>query len=191
MATKFWSNPQTEPKRRYRFQLSFSERDQHSLGGIPVWTVKTAAKPKATISTVEHQYVDNTFKFPGRVTWDPITVTLVDPVDPDLSFSFLDAMGAAGYRYPTDPIIADRSLSKRGFVGAIGAVFIDQIDDAGRQIERWELRNPWISSIDFGGTLDYTSDEMTEVTVELTYDWAVLSIHSGGSDRKTKAETAI
>jgi hypothetical protein len=87
--------------------------------------------------------------------------------------------------------VAARSLSKRGFVGAIGAVFIDQIDDMGKCIERWELRNPFITSIDFGGSLDYTSDEMTEVTVELTYDWAKLSKHSGGIDTPTRASARV
>ncbi len=54
----------------------------------------------------------------------------------------------------------------------IGAIYIDQIDDKGKMVERWELMNPFFTSIDFGGTLDYTSDEMNEVTVEITYDWA-------------------
>ena len=184
----FWSNPSTEPKRQYRFILSFSERDDNSLGGIPVWTVKTASKPKASVNTVEHQYIDNTFKYPGRVTWDPISVTLVDPVDPDLSYSFLDALGAAGYKYPTNQNIAKRSLSKKGFTNAIGAIFISQIDAEGREIEKWTLKNPFITSIDFGGTLDYSSDEMTEVSVEIQFDWAELSVHGQGI-RPTQAAT--
>ena len=27
-------------------------------------------------------------------------------------------------------------------------------------------------SIDFGGNLDYTADEMNEISVEIAYDWA-------------------
>ncbi len=186
--SNFWARPTTEPKRRYRFELSFSQRAGNVLGSIPVWTVKTATKPRATISSVEHAYIDNTFKFPGRVTWDPISVTLVDPVEPDLSYSFLDALGAAGYKYPTNPIIAKKSLSKKGFVGSIGSVFITQLNDQGVEIERWELVNPFITSIDFGGSLDYTSDEMTEVSVELTYDWAKLTLHGGNKITPSAAD---
>jgi hypothetical protein len=69
----FWSNVNTDPKRRFRFILQ--------AGNIPVWTVKTAEKPRVTVGTVEHQFLNHTFKYPGRVTWDNITMTLVDPVD--------------------------------------------------------------------------------------------------------------
>ena len=171
MTTGFWNDVNTEPKRQFRFQLSFSSKTL-GPGAIPVWTFKTASKPKANISTIEHQYVDHTFKYPGRVTWDPITVTLVDPVDPDVAWSLLNVLGGAGYKYPTTSDVAKQSLSKKLFKDQIGAIYIDQIDDKGKMVERWELMNPFFTSIDFGGTLDYSSDEMNEVTVEITYDWA-------------------
>ena len=30
-------------------------------------------------------------------------------------------------------------------------------------------------SIDFGGALDYTSDDMNEIAVEIAYDWAEMT----------------
>ena len=71
----FWNDVNTEPKRQFRFELSFSEKNGESPGSIPVWTVKTASKPKANVSTIAHNYIAHTFKYPGRVTWDPISVT--------------------------------------------------------------------------------------------------------------------
>lgn len=174
----FWNDLNTEPKRQFRFELLFTQlNDAKGKKGIPAWAVKTASKPKANISTIEHQYIDHTFKYPGRVTWDPITVTLVDPVNPDLSFTLLEVLGASGYKFPTTDTLAKQSLSKRLFKNNIGSIYIDQIDESGRTVERWELVNPFITSIDFGGTLDYTSDEMTEVTVELTFDWAKMETY--------------
>jgi hypothetical protein len=175
MASLFWGQANSEPKRQFRFELSFTSRNGNQPGDIPVWTVKTATKPTAQISTITHQYIDHTFNFPGRVTWQPITVTLVDPVNPDLSFAFLDILGAAGYKYPDTANIAKVSLSKEAFKNTIGSVIIKQLDAEGREIERWELINPIITSIDFGGTLSYDSDEMSEVTAEITYDWAELT----------------
>ena len=172
MAGLFWSDVKTEPKRRYRFTLGFTQKGGDAE--IPLWTVKTAAKPKATVSTIEHQFMDHIFKYPGRVTWDPITVTLVDPVDPDLSWQFLNILGKGGYKFPTTSEISQKSLSKKAIHDAIGDVIIRQIDDKGTEIERWRLKNPFLTSVDFGGTLDYSSDEMNEVTVEITFDWAVL-----------------
>ena len=55
-ADLFWSNVNTDPKRRFRFVLA--------MGNVPIWTVKTATKPKANISTVEHQFINHTFKYP-------------------------------------------------------------------------------------------------------------------------------
>ncbi len=186
MSSLFWNDVRTEPKRRFRFELKFSSRTLGE-GAIPVWTIKTASKPKANISTIEHQYVDHTFKYPGRVTWDPISITLVDPVDPDLSWAFLDVLGASGYKYPTTATRSKVSLSKQGFADQIGSVFIDQIDENGSIIERWELMNPFITSVDFGGSLDYASDDMNEVTVELTYDWAKLTQTQANGTRPTAA----
>ena len=79
MASLFWGQANSEPKRQFRFELSFTSRNGNQAGDIPVWTVKTATKPVAAVSTISHQYIDHTFNFPGRVTWNPITVTLVDP----------------------------------------------------------------------------------------------------------------
>jgi len=175
MASLFWGQANSEPKRQFRFELSFTNKNGDGVGDIPVWAVKTATKPVVEVSTIPHQYIDHTFNFPGRVTWQPITVTLVDPVNPDLSYAFLSILGASGYKYPSNSTIARRSLSKKAFTQEIGNVVLKQIDADGIEIERWELINPIITNIDFGGTLSYDSDDMVEVSCTITYDWAELS----------------
>ncbi len=170
-ADLFWSNVNTDPKRRYRFAVQINGQGE----SVPIWTIKTATKPKANVSVVEHAYLDHVFKYPGRVTWDNITLTLVDPVDPDLAFEFLNRLGVSGYKYPSTDRGALASLSKKKASEAIGRVQIQQLDDEGRAIETWTLINPFMVSIDFGGNLDYTSDEMNEIMLELAYDWAELS----------------
>ena len=175
MASLFWGQANAEPKRQFRFELSFTSRNGNSPGDIPVWSVKTATKPVAEVTTIPHQYIDHTFNFPGRVSWQPITVTLVDPVNPDLSFAFLDILGSAGYKYPSTDAISRRSLSKKAFTDTIGNVVLKQIDADGNEIERWELINPIITNIDFGGTLSYDSDDLVEVSCTITYDWAELA----------------
>ena len=171
----FWSNVNTDPKRRFRFILQ--------AGNIPIWTVKTAAKPKVSVGVIEHQFLNHTFKYPGRVTWDNITMTLVDPVDPDLAFTFLQKLRRSGYDYPTSPNVRS-TINKADATGpqGIAGVSIAQIDADGREIEKWKLTNPWIVSIDFGGALDYAAEEMNEISVEMAYDWAEL-IKSGNEAR--------
>ena len=45
------------------------------------------------------------------------------------------------------------------------------IDEEGNELESWTLKHAWIKSVDFSD-LDYSSDEMSEVTVNFRYDWA-------------------
>jgi hypothetical protein len=163
-ADLFWSNVNTDPKRRFRFILA--------IGDVPVWTIKTATKPKANVSTVEHQFINHTFKYPGRVTWDNISVTLVDPVNPDLAKMFLNKLRKSGYQYPATSNVRGSISKKKSVEQGLEGITIQQIDADGKVIEEWMLKNPWLVSIDFGGSLDYTADEMNEITVEIAYDWA-------------------
>jgi hypothetical protein len=108
-------------------------------------------------------------------------------VNPDLSYAFLDILGTAGYKYPSTDSISRRSLSKKAFTDTIGNVVLKQIDADGNEVERWELINPIITNIDFGGTLSYESDDMVEVGCTITYDWAELT--RSGVSRTTPPST--
>jgi len=75
MPTPIWS-PQAEPKRKYEFILR--------LADIPVAVIVSTNRPKMTISdAANHKFLVHTFKFPGQVTWNDITIKLVDLVDLD------------------------------------------------------------------------------------------------------------
>jgi hypothetical protein len=175
----FWGDVNSDPKRRFRFEIGFGGTSGESF--IPAWTIKTGMKPKANVSVVEHQYIDHVFKYPGRVTWDPITLTLVDPVNPDISFALINALGKSGYKYPNTPTAAKESLSKAKSNSAVGVVYIRQINSEGFIVEEWQLHNPFITQIDFGGSLDYSADEMNEVTIELQFDWAKMTKGNPGA----------
>jgi hypothetical protein len=172
-----WASVDVNPKRRFRYGFR--------IGGISEYYVKTATMPKANVSTIEHSYLDYTFKFPGRVTWDPISITLVAPAagagDPsDLLWAILQEAGWTNPRQLGNAA-AYASLSKKGFSNALGAagagggVYDPELilyDERGGEAEKWTLSNAFITNIDWGGSLDYTSDEMLELTVEVTFDWA-------------------
>ena len=52
---------------------------------------------------------------------------------------------------------------------------MEQIDGNGDPVEEWVLRNAFVSKVTYGD-LDYTSDDMSEITLEITYDWAELQL---------------
>jgi len=170
----FWNSVQMDPKRQFRFVLQFPTAVVGTK--IPEYVIKTVTKPKVTITSTPHTYLDHEFKFPGRVTWDPISITLVDPgsTNEDMAQSLMNKLGLSGYKYPGTNAVSKISLSKEKASVAVGRVDIVQLNAEGKQTEVWSLHNPFLTSIDFG-SLDYSSDELSEISIELVYDWAVLN----------------
>lgn len=172
---KFWSDASIEPKRKYRFLLSFN--------GIPQWIVKTTGKPNFSVSESEHSFINYKFYYPGRLEWEEISMTLVDPVDPDASKTMLDLIELSGYVAPhnflNDPLGRGKAsnvvtFSKKQATSAVGGrVYIHTIDENGSPIETWSLYNPWIKSVNFGD-LDYESDDLVNVELTMRFDWANL-----------------
>ena len=164
-----------DPKRKFRFKIRF---DGLMADQTVVWWAKTVGKPSYTITESEHSFLTHKFYYPGRVEWGEIEMTLVDPVDPFSAAAQINALvEASGYIMPGSPSDL-RTMSKGKSVAAIGNIHIDQIDAEGNTIESWELKNPFIKSAKFGD-LDYTGDELTEISLSLRYDWAVCTINQG------------
>jgi len=172
----FWSenfanNPDMkDPKRNFRFIVEFGGINA-TPGGAVAWYAKTAAKPSFAIANAEHKYLNHTFYYPGSVTWNPITIVMVDPVNPDVSATFSDIITQGGYAPPTDTTSLGTTSKAKAAV-ALGAVTVTQIDSAGNPLETWTLWNPFIEDIKYGDTLAYGDDNLTEVSVTLRYDWA-------------------
>jgi len=161
--TNFWSSTTVDPKRSFRWVLILDQ--------IPTYVIRSTAKPSFTINNIAHQYIGYSFNYPGRITWNNIEVTLVDPVFPDASAKIVKILQASGYAIPGTEQAASISFSKSDAVAALGVPAIAQLDASGRQIERWTLWNAWIEQCRFGA-LNYTEDAMLNITVTLRYDWA-------------------
>ena len=167
-----------DPKRKYRFRILMETLG----GGNVVWYAKTAAKPEITISgDTEHKFLGHTFKFPGSVTWNTIEIVLVDPAEDqgeDAATKLLNIVQGSGYKFPRDTNVLE-TISKGKATAALQFVVIEQLAaDGATVVERWSLHNPFITKVAFND-LDYTSDELSEINVELAYDWAEFS--KGGS----------
>jgi hypothetical protein len=162
-----------EPKRAYRWILY--------LGGIPSWICKKVSKPSFAVSETEHTFLNHKFYYPGRVEWNTVTVTLADPVEPDAAKTMLNIIQGSGYQLPVDAQKAQAStISKAKAVEALGTVRIQQLGADGKEIEEWELVNAWIKDVKLG-ELDYESDDMVDVEIEIRYDYAVLNTSGPGS----------
>ena len=166
----FWTDV-TDPKRKYNFQITIGSQ----VGNIRNYYAKTAEKPTFTLSSVEHNYLNHTYYYPGRVTWNPVSLTFVDPGSGDSSASeaFANMLRAMGYSALGDENDTS-SISKTKAVEATGIITIEQIDGDGNTLDSSELRNAFITEVNFGD-LDYSSDDMVEISVTFQYDYATFS----------------
>ena len=170
--TNFWNDVKQDPKRQFRWFMSLGADDGTA---IETWQLKTAKKPSFTITETPHQYIAHTFYFPGRIQWQPIELTFVDPVaenNKSTAGSLWNILLAGGYKLPTTEEAAKKSFSKANFNTALGSIKITQIDAAAQVIEKWELVNSFATQVDFG-QLDYASDELVINSMTVRYDYAI------------------
>jgi len=164
----FWHDATgKDPKRQYRWVLY----NNH----IPLYTLKKATKPSFTVSDTSHKFLNHTYYYPGRVEWEKINITLADPVMPDAAATVTNIIANSGYS-PAVTSLDLQTMSKERSVAALGQVQIEQIDSDGNAVETWTLWNAFITSVKYGD-LDYEGDEMTNLELELRYDYAYLETY--------------
>ena len=184
----FWSQAFGEdaelkdPKRNFRFTVSITGIAAAN-GGPLLWYANSVNKPTFTLNSAEHKYLNHTFYYPGNVTWNEIDITMVDPGgDPDVSATLAGILQGGGYQIPSDASSNSlTSISKAKATSALGRVEIKQINADGKPIETWTLWNAFVTEVDFGGTLSYGDEKLTEIGLKLKYDWARIETESPGA----------
>jgi len=186
----FWSQAALEPKRQFRFVLQ--------LGPFESYLITKVNRPSFEVGESEHNYINHKFYYPGRVTWNDVSFSMVDAVNSDSTGILMKMLMASGYRFPNFSSTT-RTISKAEAVGAVGTCVIQVLGtgdpdilagQSGAQaqvLESWTLKNPWVKSVSMG-ELDYGTDDILSMDVTLKYDWATLSLSSeqgGATDRLT------
>jgi hypothetical protein len=182
-----------QPKRAFRFLVTFSE-----LAGL-TFMVKTAKKPSYSVTNKEHNILNHVFNFPGVLKWDPVDITFIDAIDPNIGSKFYNALLNSGYVNPVSESALVTGLTKVQTTSAIGEVTIKQLDGGGiilppgadpgevrggpdvtNVIEEWTLKNAFLTKVAWGDTLDYASEELVNVSITVQYDYATYSSVPGG-----------
>ena len=172
----FWSQElqagTKDPKRKYRFKIIFT-----GMGDGIIWYAKTVKKPSYNVTQAEHTFLNHKYYFPGKVEWQEVSMTLVDPVSPGAVAQTNAIIRSSGYKPPGNSNELE-TISKGKASAAMGSVKIIQIDAEGNHIEEWSLKNPTIMSVDFG-ELSYEDDGLLDIAIGLRYDWAECTIKDG------------
>jgi hypothetical protein len=145
-----------EPKRKNRWILM--------VEGIDAYIVKTTARPTYATDEVEVPFVNSRRYLAGLTKFETMAVTLHDPIAPSgaqqimewIRLHFESVSGRAGY--------AD--FYKRD-------VQLKLLDPIGTVIELWDIKGAFITNATFG-ELTYEDGGLTEISLTLRYDNAVL-----------------
>jgi hypothetical protein len=204
MSATFWKNsaPVQEPKRAYRWYISFGNLGQSPVGSTTggwssggsalQYACKRVDRPSISVSETEHTYINHKFYYPGRVEWSEVAVSFVDVVGEDGAADiFLGMLHDAGYKIPNaadDDAANLVTLGKQSMIDSLGDVYITLVNADGEMIEKWTLHNAFFKSVRLAG-LDYGSEEMLTVDTSIRYDYATYQRHGsasglrGGTDR--------
>jgi hypothetical protein len=168
----FWSTNDVEPKRNFRFKVQITGLASNT--GAPtdvLWWAKTVTTPGFDVSEVEHNYLDNKFYFPGRVSWNEVSLTLVDPISVDAVSITNELLVKSGYSVKASETSLQTMSKNKATSSGIEKIVIEILNADGIAIETWTLNQPFIKSAKYGD-LDYSSDDLRTVELSVRYDWA-------------------
>jgi len=185
----FWASGHVEPKRSYRFLLQ--------VNGIESWVVTKVKRPAFKVGEISHDYINHKFWYPGRVEWDPVTVTLVDAITFDTTGALMTMLMASGYRLPMvsnstrtiNKFEATQAVGGSVAIVGLGAHPVDPTDNSQElgtvvneheagYVEKWELINPWIQAVTMGD-YSYADDALIEMELTFRYDFAKYNLMEG------------
>lgn len=151
-----WSTS-IEPKRKDRWTMGIS--------GIDAFLCRTSARPSMTLDEYVIDYVNTKRYYSGKAEWQQITVTLTEAINPSAAAQVYTWMllhqntqnGVAGYK---GEYAKDVTLTLYGPDETV--------------VEKWTLKNTFLSGDINFGDLDYSTAEPIEVSITLRYDYAEL-----------------
>lgn len=147
---------QYEPKRKFRWILE--------IQGLDAYVMKTAARPQATFEETVIDFGNAKRWISGKHTWNPIAVTLHDPINPSAAQKTMDWM-----RRNYEPLTGRMGYS---------SVYKENItlkltDPQMAVVELWDLEGAWPMDINWGD-LDYAASDNTEISLSIRFDNATL-----------------
>ena len=95
----------------------------------------------------------------------------------EVSSLLMKMLYASGYEFPDKQFggtaYTFNSLNKVDSIDALNPVTINAFDAEGVNVEKWTLKNAYMSAVNMG-EFAYDNNEMLTMDVTLTYDWATI-----------------
>lgn len=150
---------QFEPLRRNRWIVRFPADI-----GISEWMLKSASRPSINQTSKEIQFLNTSTYVVGRYTWDTLQMVFRDPIAPSASQALMEWIR----------LCSESVTGRQGYAaGYKRDVELEMLDPTGVCVQKWLLKNAWISVCNFG-SLDYSDDEIADITATFVIDYAIL-----------------
>jgi hypothetical protein len=150
----FYTNFEPKMKNRYIMEID----------GIASYLIKTANRPSISFEVVTLDHINVKRKLKGKGEWQDIEITLFDPIVPSGAQQVMEWV----------------RLSHESITGRDGYadfykkdVQIEMLGPVGDKIEKWDIKGAFINNAVFND-LDWASNDPSDITLTLSYDYAVL-----------------
>ena len=154
---------------------------------IPAAYISRIDRPSYAIETQEYILLDHVVRYPVRVKWEQISLTVKEifggQTVGSVGNNLMNKLLAHAYYYPDDIIdggatpYGTRNLSKENLKRALGDLKIVSVRPDGSIFETWTIYNGMITGIKFSDNT-YSDDSLTDATLTIQYDWARLQLGS-------------
>ena len=150
----FYTNFEPKMKNRYIMEID----------GIASYLIKTANRPSITFEPVVLDHINVKRKLKGKGEWQDIEITLFDPIVPSGAQQVMEWVRTS-----------HESITGRDGYADFYKKDIDiyMLGPVGDKIENWKLKGAFINSAVFND-LDWASNDPSEITLTLSYDYAIL-----------------
>jgi hypothetical protein len=145
-----------EPKLKNRFIMN--------IQGIPAYTIKGINRPNISFEEVELHHMNVKRYVKGKATWEPIELTLYDPIVPSAAQAVMEWV----------------RLSHESVTGRDGYsdfykkdVSFNVLGPAGDVVEEWSGKGCWITAANFGD-MSFDASEAVEISVTMRADFWIL-----------------
>jgi len=150
----FYTNFEPKMKNRYIMEID----------GIASYLIKAANRPSITFEPVVLDHINVKRKLKGKGEWQDIEVTLYDPIVPSGAQQVMEWVRTS-----------HESITGRDGYADFYKKDIDiyMLGPVGDKIENWKLKGAFINNAVFND-LDWASNDPSEISLTLSYDYAIL-----------------
>ncbi len=146
------------------FEPKMKNRIIMNIDGIDSYLIKTANRPTIQFEPVTLDHINVKRKLKGKGEWQDVEITLYDPIVPSGAQQVMEWVRTSHESLTGRDGYADFYKKDVNFF---------MLGPVGDKIEQWTLKGAFITNASFND-LDWASNDPAEITLTLSYDYAIL-----------------